>query len=227
MLLAAASSCHAQEFTSGPVRTDLIELFTSEGCSSCPPADRKLGALANRKDLWKEFVPVAFHVDYWNHLGWTDPYSSPAYSARQRRYTEEWNAGSSYTPCFVVNGEATRNPVPTESADRTGILKAELKDDRVTITFTPVNVTGDYIAWVAPLSGTLQSSVMAGENRFRELKHRFVALGLESAKMDDDGQNYSATLTVPADDRTQAIAVWVSDGISLTPLQATGGWLTR
>jgi len=226
VLLAVSVNCPAHEFTSGPDRTDLIELFTSEGCSSCPPADRKLGALAGNKGLWKEFVPVAFHVDYWNYLGWIDPYSSPAYSARQRRYTDEWNAGSSYTPCFVVNGVATRNPGSTGGSDRSGILKAVLKDDQATITFTPENGRGSYIAWIAPLSGRLSSSVTAGENRFRELNHIFVALGLVSSKMESNDRIYSATMTLPSDDRTEAIAVWVSNGISLTPLQATGGWLT-
>jgi len=227
LLLAASAIGHAQQFTSGPERTDLIELFTSEGCSSCPPADRKLNALADEQGLWKEFIPVAFHVDYWNYLGWPDPYSSPAYSDRQRRYTREWNKGSSYTPCFVVNGVATRSPGSTGGSDRTGTLKAELKYDHVTITFIPVNETGDYIAWIAPLSGPLRSSVTAGENRGRELEHCFVVLGLTFAKMESNDRAYSATLSVPADERSEAIAVWVSHSTSLTPLQATGGRLTR
>ncbi len=224
-LLATPTMSRAQTFTSGPVRTDLIELFTSEGCSSCPPADRKMNALVEKKKLWKEFVPVAFHVDYWDYLGWKDPYSSATFSARQRRYTKQWHARTSYTPCFVVNGVAARQPVSSGHIDQTGRLKAMLDGDKATITFSPIKANGDYIAWLAPLSGKLDSSVTAGENRGRSLEHCFVALGLVNGKMNKSGSTCSATLTLPADARTQAIAVWVSLRGSQTPLQATGGWL--
>lgn len=219
------ATSRAQEFASGPERTDLIELFTSEGCSSCPPADKKLNALAKHKDLWKGFVPVAFHVDYWDYLGWSDPYSSADFNARQRRYTKEWRARTSYTPCFVVNGSAARKPVPSGHKGRSGILKVVLEGNNATITFTPSHPKDDYIAWLAPLSGSLTSAVTAGENRGRKLEHIFVALGLASTKMEAVGKQYSATLTVPPDHRTKAIAVWVSTRDSLMPLQASGGWL--
>ncbi len=225
ILLAGSLACPAQEFSSGPKQVSLIELYTSEGCSSCPPADRKLNALADNDGLWKEFVPVAFHVDYWDDLGWPDPFSSSSYSARQRRYTKEWHAGTSYTPCFVVNGAPARKPVSTGRIEQSGILKVRLNGNQAIIAFTPTNPKVDYIAWIAPLSGMVRSQVKAGENRGRKLDHCFVALGLAQAKMDTDGRTRAATLTVPADNRTQAIAVWVSSTDSLIPLQATGGWV--
>ncbi len=224
-LLATSTTGRAQTFSSGPERTDLIELFTSEGCSSCPPADRRMNALENDRQLWKEFVPVAFHVDYWDYLGWSDPYSSPDFSARQRRYTKEWRARTSYTPCFVVNGVAARRPGTRGRTGRPGTLNMELKDGKATITFSPSTPKGEYIAWLAPLSGKRSTQVKAGENRGRKLEHCFVALGLTSSQMSAAGSTYTATLTMPEDARSRAIAVWISGSDTLTPLQATGGWL--
>lgn len=80
----------------------LLELFTSEGCSSCPPADRLLPQLAN---LDSNIIPLSFHVDYWNHLGWTDPFSKAEFSERQRQYAERFHLESIYTPQLIINGE--------------------------------------------------------------------------------------------------------------------------
>src|SRR6476469_6677200 len=91
-------------FESAPQRTHLIELFTSEGCSSCPPAEAWLSKLKSESGLWKDFVPLAFHVDYWDRLGWRDPYAAKQWTARQYDYSSRWNSGSVYTPGFVLNG---------------------------------------------------------------------------------------------------------------------------
>ena len=109
-VLAGASGAQF-EFQSGEKQVPLVELYTSEGCSSCPPAEAWMGRLKDAPDLWKGFVPVAFHVDYWNSLGWKDRWSSPEFTERQRAYAEAWKSESVYTPCFVVNGkEAATGP---------------------------------------------------------------------------------------------------------------------
>jgi hypothetical protein len=77
-------------FQSGESATTLIELFTSEGCSSCPPADKWLSKFRSNPDLWSRVVPVAFHVDYWNNLGWMDRFSRPEFTERQRGYGAAW-----------------------------------------------------------------------------------------------------------------------------------------
>lgn len=221
-----ASNISAQDFASGPDRTDLIELYTSEGCSSCPPADRLLNALWKSEGLWSDFVPVAFHVDYWNYIGWTDPFSSSQYSSRQRKYSKEWNARTIYTPCFVVNGVARRGLQYGSSNDRPGTLKASVDKNKITVVFTPSTPAKEAItAWMAPLTGLESISVAAGENRGRQLDHRFVALGIESRKMKSSGNTFSAILDLPQNSRTKAVAIWVSAGKSLKPLQATGGWI--
>ena len=96
-------------FQSSESQVSLVELFTSEGCSSCPPAEKWLSDLKAAPGLWKHFVPVAFHVDYWDYLGWRDPWASKAFSDRQRAYAQLWRGDSIYTPGFVLNGQEWRS----------------------------------------------------------------------------------------------------------------------
>src|SRR5437868_3719162 len=84
LYVSCPSPAAAEIFQSGEDQTVLLELYTSEGCSSCPPAEQWMTQLKNAPGLWKSFVPVAFHVDYWDYLGWKDVLSSPNYSQRQR-----------------------------------------------------------------------------------------------------------------------------------------------
>ena len=92
-------------FQSTDEQTSLLELFTSEGCSSCPPAETWLSGLKAAPGLWKEFVPVAFHVDYWDYLGWRDPWGAKTFSLRQHAYAKTWRIDSVYTPAFILNGK--------------------------------------------------------------------------------------------------------------------------
>ncbi len=85
-------------FTSGPGNVHLLELFTSEGCSSCPPAEAWLSKLKDDPRLWRDFVPLAFHVDYWDGLGWRDPFASKVWTARQYQYSARWKSSTVYTP---------------------------------------------------------------------------------------------------------------------------------
>lgn len=97
LLSAAASSAVAQ---SNPV---VVELFTSQGCSSCPPADEFLGELAEREDV----IALSLHVDYWDYLGWSDPFASPEMTQRQRSYAVAHNARSVFTPQMMIQGEVS------------------------------------------------------------------------------------------------------------------------
>jgi len=78
------------EFRSRESQTALLELYTSEGCSSCPPAEVGWSKLKTSAGLWLDFVPIAFHVDYWDDLGWPDPFATPTASKRQRAYAATW-----------------------------------------------------------------------------------------------------------------------------------------
>jgi len=99
----------------------VVELFTSQGCSSCPPADAFISQLAKTR---ADVIPLAFHVDYWDHLGWRDPFSSHEWTQRQMMYVRSFRLNSAYTPQFVINGaqqsieEASRaKPIGTVAVD--------------------------------------------------------------------------------------------------------------
>jgi hypothetical protein len=97
----AWSSAEGQSRASGPL---VLELFTSQGCSSCPPADRLLAKLATKGIEGRTLAPLAFHVDYWDDLGWPDPHASPAWTERQREYARALRDDRVYTPQLVVGG---------------------------------------------------------------------------------------------------------------------------
>ena len=109
-------------FETGPQKTHLIELFTSQGCSSCPPAEGWLSKLKSEPGLWKNFVPLAFHVDYWDRLGWRDPFAAKEWTARQYQYSTNWKSESVYTPGFVLDG---RSPGETDRVLREPALRVQ------------------------------------------------------------------------------------------------------
>jgi len=221
-------------FESGEAQSSLIELFTSEGCSSCPPAEKWMSALKSNQELWKRIIPVAFHVDYWDHLGWRDRFAKPEFTSRQQRYAAAWSGDSVYTPGFVVNGKEWRNwfggnAVPTIST-RVGVLRVSLGNDgKVTATFIPETAKPRALVLnVALLGNELESDVKRGENSGRKLRHDFVVLNLIKADMANESNRWTASValpTQPANDKPAALAAWITE--NSTPIQATGGWLQR
>src|SRR5580700_10527630 len=102
MLAGLSAQAAPIQFQSAEAQTALVELYTSEGCSSCPPSESWLSRLKEKPGLWNEFVPVAFHVDYWDYLGWRDKWSNKQFSDRQRAYAGVWASENIYTPEFVL-----------------------------------------------------------------------------------------------------------------------------
>jgi len=224
-------------FQSGSDQAVLIELFTSEGCSSCPPADDWIGGLAHSPYLWNKFVPVAFHVDYWNHLGWTDRLSRPEYSDRERAYAARWRSSSVYTPMIVTGGEESRDWYKSPSLEirgrkDAGILKIEKTGElSFEITFSPHNnaFMRHAVMHAAYLGSEILTKVEAGENRGKTLQHDFAVLAFqEKSLIYEEGLLKAEVLFdresfVPAPHH--AIAVWVTGPSSAEPLQAAGGIL--
>jgi len=214
--------------TSGPARVSLIELFTSEGCSSCPPAERWLGALREDPGLWKNFVPVAFHVDYWNRLGWPDRFSTREFTQRQYALDAAWGTGSVYTPCFVRDGaEWQSRGRPDAATDAAGMLTAIYDGVAVRAEFSPpasreAIAADTYEIHAAILGAGVVSKVTAGENSGETLRHEFIALALAHAPL---GRELVLPVPKIAGVARHALAVWVTRRGELAPVQATGGWL--
>lgn len=161
----------------------VIELFTSEGCSSCPPADELIRKI-NKEYEGKEVYILTYHVDYWNKLGWKDPFSSAAYSTKQYKYGQQFKLSSIYTPQVIVNGavqfvgsderrlrnelgkKETNNSVTTL---KIGEIVIDKKNVKVSFSVNDDNYTDEIIISLVQKFAT--SAVGRGENRGRNLTH--------------------------------------------------------
>jgi hypothetical protein len=214
-------------FDSGPAQVSLLELYTSEGCSSCPPAEAWLGTLSQNPELWKAVVPVSFHVDYWDNLGWKDVFSSREFTQRQRQYALSWGSGSVYTPAFVLNGlewQAWGRALPSKESQQVGKLVVLVSGSQLKVSYSPGQSGGPYTAEIVPLKMNATSRVTRGENQGRTLTHAFIAMNLLRTDLTQSGENFAADITCPTD-KADALAVWVTHAGSLVPIQATGGIL--
>lgn len=186
-LPARAGQCAAK---SSPRTATLVELYTSEGCSSCPPADRWLSTLRRSGKARSDIVPLALHVDYWDYIGWKDPYASPAFAARQRRIAALQHARFVYTPQVVVQGRDFRdwgssafervvariNDQPARAAISLSLERLRdggLKVEAAARVLEPANREAAAL-YLAAYQNRLVSRVDAGENRGRTLEHDFV-----------------------------------------------------
>jgi hypothetical protein len=223
LMLTTIATAGETVIESPPVRVHLVELFTSEGCSSCPPADAWLSGLKEERGLWREFVPVAFHVDYWDRLGWKDRLASPLFTQRQNAYATAWRARSVYTPGFVVDGREWRGrELPRASGKKAGVLRVRVAADRVSVSFPrDARKLSAHVAWLA---GEVETDVKAGENRGRKLRHDFTALSIESQPI--DAATGSATFAVAKPSEAKAVAAWITETGLLEPVQAAGGPLS-
>jgi hypothetical protein len=177
----------------------VIELFTSEGCSSCPPADAVLMQLEkNQPVAAAEIIALSEHVDYWNYIGWSDPFSSEAFSARQQAYAPIFGNDGVYTPQMVVDGQAefigsNSGKAQTAIARAAKLPKAEVKisqsrtsdpqavELKVNVERPPALSAGDVVeVLLAITENNLSSQVARGENSGRRLGHTAVVRELRS-----------------------------------------------
>ncbi|WP_087021838.1 DUF1223 domain-containing protein [Thaumasiovibrio subtropicus] len=212
----------AQTWTHQGQPAQLVELFTSEGCSSCPPADRYLSQFQQSPDLWQSIIPVAFHVDYWDRLGWKDEFAHPAYSQRQRLYRAYGDIGSVYTPGFVVDGKEwrgffRRKALPNQFQKEGGTLTLSRDADQFTVLY---DQQGKYTAHIVLLAMDEHTEVKAGENRGRDLEHDFVVL--EKRQLNAEKQWRFVDIDVA--DNADAVAVWLTQGRESQPVQTVAGY---
>ena len=221
---------------SGESQTTLLELFTSEGCNSCPPAEAWLSRLVDSPKLWTEIVPVAFHVDYWDYLGWTDRFAAPQFTQHQQIYVAGWRRSGLYTPAFVANGRdagATGRAQLLERATaRPGVLRVEFTGPGGgVVRFTPAaGVTGPFDAHIAWLECGVTVKIARGENAGLELRHDFLARIWQTTPLGDRDGAAVTPLALPnwpagSGETRRAVAVWVTRRGAMAPVQATGGWL--
>ncbi len=186
----------------------VVELFTSQGCSSCPPADRLLNDFATAYKDQPVYL-LSFHVDYWDYLGWKDPFSDQAWSDRQRRYAQAFRSSRIYTPQMIVNGNdefvGSRRQQAKSSIERSlkkSIPAGELTTSTVTADQRITVLIGNLKAFegnrlnVALVQRQVANDVSRGENRGRHLVHANVVRDFKSLRLTGQDQE-TVTLSLP------------------------------
>ena len=198
----------------------IVELFTSEGCSSCPPADLFLARLERTQPVaGTRVIALEEHVDYWNQLGWVDPFSAPQYRLRQNDYAMSFRADNLYTPQMVVNGQAgfvgndsgrAYQEIEAARLSQTALVDVkskpnssdpELVDLFVQVTYAKPGKPRPADVYMAVTESDLESSVLRGENAGRRLRHASVVRSFGViGRMDSHGSSVGAinnTLRLP------------------------------
>ena len=204
-------SSFSYKYNTKPASADngfaVIELFTSEGCSSCPPADAVVAKI-EKESAGKPIYILAFHFDYWNRLGWKDAFSSAAYSQRQNQYAHWLNLSSVYTPQIVVNGrtefvgseEGTlRNAIKTNLA-KNAVAQINLSDitinqNKAELRYQIQGETTSCVLLLAVVQKSAQTKVERGENAGHTLSHVQIVRGIESISL--KGDKGSASIELP------------------------------
>jgi hypothetical protein len=169
----------------------VVELFTSQGCSSCPTADDILRGLAERENV----MVLSFHVTYWNRLGWKDSFSKPEFDERQSNYATHFNLNSIYTPQVIINGAAEMvgshgsqidkelSKIGSEKSDITIELSKNIKDKTLIINYKINKATENKLLNFALVERNLETKVLRGENGGRTLKHDNVVRLFKTVKI--------------------------------------------
>jgi len=196
----------------------VLELFTSQGCSSCPPADKILGNYISKSNV----IPLSFHVDYWDRQGWKDPYSAHEYSQRQYKYVSELKTDV-YTPQLIINGQSemigsdankissTLSKIFSEEPDATlTIQKAESNNGEININFEAEGNTGNALLHIAVVEKETTTSIKAGENGGATLTGYNVVRDFSTINQIVNGEN-NASIDIPssADIKNMAVVLFL------------------
>lgn len=234
----AATQCNAQ---SGARTVALLELYTSEGCSSCPPTDTWVSKLSATGFSRDRVVPLALHVDYWDYIGWKDRYANPAYSGRQREMAKVGGPGFVYTPQVMLSGKDFRgsgsntklsdavngiNQTPPKASIALALNQAspQLLELTGNVTVPHVPDRAHAQVYVALYENGLYSDVKAGENRGEKLVHDYVVRELVGPLVMETGGrlNLMRHLNLKPEWKTKdsGVAVFVQNGKTGEVLQA-------
>ncbi len=224
--MANCSAAASQSFTSSEYTPMTLELYTSQGCSSCPRAEKWISGLKYHPELFKRLFPLAFHVDYWDYLGWKDSFASKAATERQYLYNRLGLTRGVYTPGLVVNGSESRNwrfPQIPPGEIKTGSLKLVLDSQHAQLQFS--QDLPDLKAHLAILEMSAQLKIRRGENAGRTINHDFVVQQWQTLSPRNVTSVWQFTAPQRDADKEQAIVAWISQGQNPKPIQMVGGWL--
>ena len=214
---AAAPSCQASHSTNAPT---VVELYTSEGCSSCPPADQWLSTLKGKPDV----LALAFHVNYWDRLGWPDRFASAEATNRQHELAQRAGSRQVYTPQVVVNGRDWRvwPKLPGATASPVSLTLTR-EGDTVTAQVSAMRSAAAQLSgYWAVLEDQHLSKVRAGENAGETLRHDHVVRLYKPVPVWAAAQGASMQLSVSrgVPEHPRRVVFVVTDGATLRPLQA-------
>lgn len=215
MLISLPLSAYTQKPPRVPI---LIELFSSQGCSSCPPAEKLLNTWGMELFEKGQALPLAFHVDYWDSLGWKDPFSSPLFTQRQRQYASALAADSLFTPEMVVEGRSGFNGSDSyrayqEIAKSTGssnLLTLAIPANtlgknlrfKVGVSYSPQDQENPHLKlWAVIFENHLETSVQRGENSGQLLKENFVVRQLSEIQIPATAKTPPFAAEVPWNNR--------------------------
>lgn len=186
----------------------LVELFTSEGCSSCPPADNLLIMLDRDQPVdGAEIITLGFHVDYWDHDGWKDRFSSAEYTKRQEAYAKQFDSGQTYTPQAVIDGKVetvgnndrkVKDAISSRVSVAKATISAEMAGEKIKFDISDIPSKKASTVYLAVAENGLVSDVGAGENGGQRLSHVSVVRDLRAVGKIDGGQtNAKFEIAIP------------------------------
>lgn len=217
----AAGQCSAK---SGNETAVVMELYTSEGCNSCPPADKWVSSLAPNGFKSSQIVPLAFHVDYWDYIGWADRFASKEFGSRHRVLARSNGSSTVYTPQIFVNGKDIRlafsnvklngtlkeiNPAKPRADIGLQLDGLEGKSLNIIATANLAAASEDADAFIAIYENKLSNNVKAGENRGVKLEHDYVVRELIGPlKFDRQGKlELKQAVAIPSDWKAKDLGV--------------------
>ena len=178
----------------------VVELFTSQGCSSCPPADALLTGLSEQDDV----IALAYHVDYWDYVGWKDTFANSAFSDRQRAYADSWGSSRIYTPQMVVNGQkgvvgSRRNEVMSALDGSSLPLGVDIAraDDMLNISIAPDAALGNAVVWMVTYLDRADVAIDTGENAGKSMVYTQVVTNRQVLGMWESTTGAHIKLPIP------------------------------
>lgn len=194
----------------GPV---VLELFTSQGCSSCPPADKLLNELSDNPNI----IPIAYHVTYWDYLSWKDTLGRKFADQRQRAYARFKRSSRVYTPQMIVNGG--EEFVGSRKDSVNGAMRRATPVKRITMNgLTPAGTTialpevksGDYVLWIAGMNASHTEKIQRGENRGKNITYKNTVLTLDQGER-WDGNNKNITIDLKKNDKVDYYVIFAQN----------------